>query len=121
MAKGQGVYWILAPKTSVLPFVVLSRVTTNDAYTTDGPTGFREGIFQVDCYAGTYYQAQQIADAVREALWNYTGTLSDTDSTVVNAVMLSKDWDMPYEEGAAPVGFIYRKLLEFRIWYYVAS
>lgn len=118
LSNGQGLYWVLAPKTAVIPFVVLSRVTTNDVYTTAGPAGIREGIFQMDCYGSAYYQAKNIANAVRAALWSYKGTLNDTDQTVVDAVFLTKDWDMPYEEGAGTVGFIYRCLLEFHVWYF---
>ena len=31
-AKGQGVYWILAPKSSLYPFIVLQRVATTENY-----------------------------------------------------------------------------------------
>ena len=52
---------------------------------------------------------------MRDLLKSYKGTLPDTDSTVVAGVLQTKDWDMPYEEGA--VGFVYRRMLEFRVWY----
>lgn len=119
-ANGQGVYWILAPKGKSavsLPYIVLSRVATSDTYTTSGPTGFRAGLFQVDCYGGSYYDSKNVADAVRELLWSYSGTLPDTAQTAVAAVFLEKDWDMPYEEGPGALGFVYRALLQFRIWY----
>ncbi len=104
-----------------LAFHRLSRVATSDEYTVDGPVGFRNALFQVDCYGDTYYKSRAVADAVREALWSYSGTMPDSDATIVNAVLVTKDWDMPYEEGSAPVGFIYRTLLEFRVFYRVSS
>jgi hypothetical protein len=115
MAQGKGLYWILAPKGSVYPQIVLSRVATSDVYTFKGATGFRNALFQVDCYASLYYPSRAIADAVRGLLQSYVGTLADTDLTSVAAVLTTKDWDMPYEEGAT--GFVFRSMLEFRVWY----
>lgn len=117
MTNGKGVYWILAPKGAAIPMIVLSRAATTDEYTYAGATGFRNSIFQIDCYGSTYYQSHDIANAVRELLQDYKGTLPDSVSTVVASVQTIKDWDMPYEEGVSQTGFIYRAMLQFRIWY----
>jgi hypothetical protein len=113
------IYWILAPKGAVLPYIVMSRIATGDMYTTKGATGFRDGLFQVDSYASTFYTARAIALAVRKVLQSFQGNLPDADSTAVNAVFTEKDWDVPYEEGGK--GFVFRALLQFRVWYYDAS
>jgi hypothetical protein len=115
-----GVYWILAPKGAVVPYIVLSRVATSDVYTTAGATGMRAALFQVDCYATDYYTSKAIALAVRQLLESYQGNLPDDDATAVTAVLTEKDWDLPYEEGSSK-GFVYRALLQFRIWYYDES
>jgi len=112
---GAKVYWILAPKGATLPYVIASRVATEDTHTVDGAIGLRGGLFQVDCYATDYYTSVAIANAVRKFLGAYRGNLPDTDSTAVQGVLIEKNWDMPYEEGAK--GFVYRQLLEFRVWY----
>jgi Protein of unknown function (DUF3168) len=112
--NGNGVYWILAPKAATFPLIVVSRIATTDTNTVAGDVGFRNALFQVDCYAGDYYTSRSVAAAVRELLESYKGTLAD--GTVVNAVFQTKDWDFPYEEGS--VGFIYRAMQEFRIWYF---
>jgi hypothetical protein len=111
-----GVYWILAPKGAIVPYIVLNRVATTDTHTVDGAIGLRGALFQVDCYATTYYAARAISVAVRSLIGSYTGNLPDTDSTDVDGIFTEKDWDMPYEEGAK--GFVFRALLEFRVWYY---
>ena len=116
---GTKVYWILAPKGAAVPYVVLSRVTTNDVYDMNGATGFRNGLFQVDCYATDYYTSRAISLAVRQILESFIGNLPDTATTAVAAVFTEKDWDMPYEEGSK--GFVYRALLQFRIHHYDAS
>lgn len=110
-----GVYWVLAAGKAAVPYIVLSRVATGDTYTMAGATGFRDSVWQVDCYATDFYTSRRIAHAVRMLLESYTGTLPDTDATIVDAVFTEKDWDMPYEEGTK--GFVFRAMLEFRIWY----
>ena len=113
---GTAVYWILAPKGTALPYVVVTRVDTDDAYNFAGATGARDAIFQVDCFASDYYSSRALSLAVRQLLESYTGNLPDTNATPVIGVMTEKDWDMPFEEGAK--GFVYRAMLEFRIWHY---
>lgn len=120
------VYWKLAPKGIKTPCIVLSRITTGDTYTMAGPSGLRDGLFQVDCYVdskGTgstaaYYLTRKVSKAVRQLLESYRGTLPDAEATVVNGIFTEKDWDMDYEEGA--MGFVFRALLQFRVWYYEA-
>jgi len=114
---GASAYWILAPKGAIVPYIVLSRVATTDVYDTNGATGFRGALFQVDCYATDYYTSRSIALAVRSLLESYAGNLPDTDETAVTAVFTEKDWDMPFEEGSGK-GFVYRALLQFRIFHY---
>jgi hypothetical protein len=113
---GTSAFWILAPKGTTLPYIVLGRVATKDIYDETGATGFRNALFQVDCYATTFYAARAISTAVRTLLESYTGNLPDINETAVSAVFTEKDWDMPYEEGGK--GFVFRALLEFRIHHY---
>src|SRR5258707_13846243 len=120
------IHWLVAPKGEKPPYIVLSRVVTGDTYTMAGATGLRDGLFQVDCYTDTkagisagYYLGRRISTAVRQVLESYRGNLPDTDATAVTAVFTEKDWDMPYEEGGG--GFVFRALLEFRVWYYESA
>lgn len=110
------VYFILQPKGTSVPSVILSCIATNDMYAMSGNVGLREGVWQFDCYASDYYSANALQLAVRSLLEDYTGNLPDADSTAVSACIISKSWDMPYEAGQK--GFIYRALLEVRIHYY---
>lgn len=116
------IYWMLQPKGTKPPYIVLSRITTNDVYTYAGSAGIREGLFQVDCYtdskAGTstgYYNDRKVAAAVRGVLDSFQGNLPDTDSTAVQSILTDKDFDMPYEEGAT--GFLFQTVQIFRVWY----
>jgi hypothetical protein len=108
-------YWILAPQGAVIPFLVFSRVGTDDSYAMQGRIPLRGALCQIVSYASTYYASRAIAATVLECLEDYTGTLPDADATVVQAVIVEKDFDMNYEEGSK--GFIYGAYLQFRIWY----
>ena len=108
-------FWVLAPQGTAVPFLVLSRVSTNDTYTMAGSANFRDALFQVVAYASTYYPSRNVADTVRRAIENFKGTLPDTDATVVSSIVIEKDFDMNYEEGS--LGFIYGAFLQFRVWY----
>jgi Protein of unknown function (DUF3168) len=116
---GSRVYFILQPKMTLVPSLVLSCVSTSDLYTMSGITGFREGQWQIDCYASDYYSASGLQLAVRSLLENYVGNLPDTDATAVTATFIEKAWDMPYEQGGK--NFIYRSLLGVRFHYYDTS
>lgn len=108
-------YWILAPQGAAIPFLVWSRVGTNDAYTMKGRIGLRSGLFQVVCYASTYLASRAIAATVRRRLQNFQGTLPDADATVVQSCMIEKDFDLNYEEGGK--GFVFGAYLQFRVWF----
>lgn len=111
--NGAGVYWVLLPKGGAIPCIILSRVATDDTYAMSGSMKFRGALFQVDCYAASFYDARSLGDIVRHLLESYIGTLAD--GTVVSGIQVTKDWDMPYEEGGK--GFVYRALIEVRVWY----
>ena len=111
---GSKVFHILAPKGTAIPFVVISRVATEDCYDMAGTAGLRSALFQFDCYGSDFYTSRSISLAVRQLLENYRGTLGD--GSKVSAVITEKDWDMPYEEGGK--GFVYRALLGFRFHFY---
>jgi hypothetical protein len=119
--NGNGVYWILLPKGAAVPCIILSRVATDDTYAMSGTMKFRGALFQVDCYAASFYDARSLGDIVRHLLESFKGALPDgtispfASGTIVQGIQITKDWDMQYEEGGK--GFVYRALLECRVWY----
>jgi hypothetical protein len=109
------IYFILQPKGTSVPSIVLSIIATGDTYSFKGASGLRAALIQVDAYASNYYDARATSRAVRLLLENYAGNLPDADATSVLGCVVEKDWDMPYEEGQK--GFVYRALLEVRMFY----
>ena|SRR5437763_5061086 len=112
---GNKMYWVLAPKGGVIPYIVATRVATSDIYTMAGTTSLRNTLIHLNCFATDYYSSRAIAKAVRNVLQNYHGTLPDTNATVTKAVFTEMDYDQQYEEGGK--GFVFQAMLEFRMWY----
>jgi Protein of unknown function (DUF3168) len=113
---GDKVFWVLAPKGKPLPYVVIQRVATDTVYDLQGPSGLRSALYQFDCYATTYLDSRAMSLAVRNLCEGFRGNLPDADATPVSGMRCEKDFDLSYEEGAK--GFVFRALLQFRIWHY---
>src|ERR1017187_5743761 len=113
---GSRIYFILQPKGTSVPSIVLSITLANGFYTLKGATGLRGALIQVDSYATDYYSARATSKAVRLLLENYQGNMPDNDATAVSGCVIKKDWDMPFEAGQK--GFINRALLECQLFYY---
>lgn len=114
------VFWVLQTKGTKYPSVVITRATTRDVYSLSGSSNLRFASFQFDCYGNTYYDARAMADAVRDLLKSFSGTLPDSagsppDGTVVQGCVVTRDMDFPFEPGSK--SFIYRSMLEVTIAY----
>lgn len=76
-ASGCLAYPLRAPEAAPLPYVVYGRLATDRAstMTTTGSLNVNPaGDFAVEIYAATYSGAKTLADSVRTALHNFTGT-----------------------------------------------
>jgi len=72
---GQRIYPLRALQTAVKPFVLYQRISSVRQHSHDGPSGLARPRFQVRCVAGSYGQSRQLADAVRNTLDGYSGTV----------------------------------------------
>jgi hypothetical protein len=76
-AAGCQAYPLIAPEAASLPYVVYGRTSTDRSLDLAGnPTALRapSAQFQVEIYAATYFSAKTLADLVRQAVHNFTGT-----------------------------------------------
>jgi hypothetical protein len=76
-ATGCQAYPLIAPEAAALPYVVYGRISTDrgtnmavNANIVFDPSAQ----FQVEIYAATYFSAKTLADQVRQAAHNFTGT-----------------------------------------------
>lgn len=107
------IYKNVLPRGYVLPAIAVHRYGGSQDYEFAGPTGTSDDQVQFDCYGRTADEAQQTADAVRNLLVAFTGTLPG--GTVVQACYLERDMDMPFLPNADVKGIANRAILGFRV------
>ena len=80
-----------ALRPATYPCVTFWLVTGSPVHSIDGTAGLRIKRFQLNCWAKTYKAARQLADALKEDLDNFRGTMGDTR---VGAVLLEDEADV---------------------------
>jgi hypothetical protein len=115
LSNSAAIYFSLAQKGAVAPFLVLHLVDGPPAGSTlDGVSNMIEGIFQFDSYANDQLTARKLSQAVRDALKNFLGDPLE-DGTVIQFVDVLTDMDDPYEVGGE--GYIFRSVLRLQAFY----
>lgn len=94
--NGGRIYPLLIPANSALPCVTYQLISTVPEYCNDGPTGFTKSRIQVDTWANDYLDAKNLANAVRQTLDGYSGTLPD--GTQVLSIMRDNATDLNDED-----------------------
>ncbi len=95
------VYPQIAPDNVQRPYIVYQRVTENVENTLAGRTGLTNTRLQVDVYASTYAQAQQIAAAVADLMAGWA---------LPNVQILARDI---YESDVK----LHRVMADYSIWH----
>lgn len=106
---GDGAYPLFIPQGREPPCLVYQQVDASRQVTYDGTNGLVGASLQVDCLAVRYADARALADAVRDALTDYSGDMAGT--TVRNCFIVA-DQDLSDIEP----GF-FRVSLNFDLWY----
>lgn len=108
------VYFSLAKKQAPIPYLVIHALDLPPAeQTMDGASSLSDGEFQFDSYANDQPTARKLSQAVRDALKNFAGALSD--ATTIQFYEVSIDTDDPYEIGG--VGYVFRSVLRLRAFF----
>jgi len=111
---GSRVYVSKAPQSAVLPYIIITQMSSNENQTIDGSTGLRFVDFDIDCKADRSVESETLGNAVRTFIDDYTGTAG---SETVKAVLLN-DESTQYEPptDGSDTG-IYTTLLDVTIQY----
>jgi len=111
---GDRIYPLTIPQGEPLPVITYSVVATDeDNQEGDADTLARARV-QLDCWATTYKQANDLARAVRLALPTTTGAIGSGTNRVEGVSII------PIETGRQlyePDTGYYRVMLEFYVWY----
>ena len=118
---GTRIYPLVIPQTvyseaTKRPCIVYSFDSKGRQIRFSGTDTLVEGRFTIDCYATTYSEAQDLAEAVRGVLVDYSGTMTSGSSPQttndVKKLFIESERDlMDIEPG------LYRVMQEYKIWY----
>lgn len=98
-AAGCQAWPLIATESAALPYVVYGRTGTDHVNNIAGvPITDPSATFQVEIYAATYYSAKTLADEVRVAMHNFTGTASGV--TIRSSLLIDeRDGDPVFFDG----------------------
>jgi hypothetical protein len=106
---GAGMYPLFIPQGHEPPCLVYQQIDADRQPTYDGTSALVQALVQVDCLATRYADARRIADAVRGALVDFSGSMA---GTTVRNCFIAADQDLSDIEP----GF-FRISLNFNLWY----
>jgi hypothetical protein len=111
----------LMPTGAIMPGVVIHAIVSVPVIDLDATSNLVERRVQFDCYASDYITSRKLAEAVKAAITDLSGPLNNGDSpmtqTVVQTSYINSDFDMPYEQGGAGKGFVYRAVIDASFWF----
>lgn len=106
---------ILVPQSDAMPAVTFKQLPSSRDDTLGGPTGLVRSQWEFTCWGAAYADARAVADALRQAISGYDGTVL---GVVIQAVMAPSDeHDVPANPAGKNVARRYGKALEFTIWF----
>lgn len=111
---GHRVYPHVAPSADLIPLIVWRRSTVSREQTLGLPMGVPRVTIEYQIFAATYYEARQIADAVRDVLDGYGGFF---DNTEVRQVSLESESDdiIALDGGETPSA--YSVTQDYDVWW----
>jgi hypothetical protein len=101
-----------------MPRIVFTQISGIPARHLSAVSGLKQTMFQIDCWGSTVEEADDLADAVRDALDQYQGTLGHGKHTATGVTVFidgPRDDFSPPSDGGRVAKF--RALLEATIWY----
>ncbi len=111
---GMRLYPSIAPASAAFPYVTVQRLAVESLYHFGGASATHDTLVQVDCWALSAAEAQQVAQVLRQSLDGFTGVW---DSLEVDGVFVENELDdaEPADDGS-PRNF-YRTILTLACWH----
>ena len=97
------------PQDPTYPLIVYYKVTGMRDHHLQGPSGLTHPRFQVEAWATTYAAAKALANAIREALDGYKGTVG---TVVIGSILIESERDV-YEDAVS----CHRVIMDFFVWH----
>lgn len=104
------IYPEVLPQHATLPAITYNQVSANRVRALSGPAGKARRRISINSWGETYKSAHELADAVRQTLEPFFGSMANTE---VGSIMLDNEIDL-FEEEAGVTG-IYRVVQDYII------
>lgn len=108
------IYPLMIPQGEPLPVITYSVVATDEDNQEGDAATLARARLQLDCWATTYKQANDLARAVRLALPTTTGAIGSESNRVEGVSIIPIETGRQFYE---PDTRYYRVMLEFYVWY----
>ena len=102
-------YPVTIPQSPTYPLILYTKISGDRDHALRGASGHAHPRFQVEAWDLTYTAAKTLADAIRNALDDYTGTAA---GTVIHSCLIESERDT-YESEIE----IYRIMQDYMIWH----
>lgn len=109
-----GVFPLIAPQGTRLPYVTYQRVATETMHTFDGADGLVMAQVEVNAIASTYKEAKDLSQAAHEALQDFNGVEGMDFIEDITRESQREDHDAITDAGQKPV---YRVSTDYNIWF----
>lgn len=90
---GTRIYPTVIPQDAALPACAYQRISGPRDLAHDGPTGQALARIQFTCTATSYGAVKGLANAIREALDGFSGTMGSPSGAVVHVAMVDNEID----------------------------
>jgi len=111
---GRSVYPAIIPQGESLPAITYQQISGVREYTADGAFGMTSARFQINCWAESYSEVRNLADAVRIRLDGLSGTAQNIK---IYSILIDDETDMSETIPGVEVLERWGKRLDFIIWY----
>jgi len=105
------IYPVLIPQKADMPAIAFQQISADREYTMAGEVGMTSITYQVSCFADSYSESRELADVVRIALSDYSGTVN---GRYIYTIFIQGEGDIP---NISPEFKRYGKRLDFEVWF----
>jgi len=102
-------YPVTIPQSPTYPLILYTKISGDRDHTLRGASGHAHPRFQIEAWSESYTGAKTLADAIRNALDDYTGTAA---GTVIGSCLIDSERDI-YESEIE----VYRVAQDYFVWH----
>lgn len=111
---GDRIYPNYVPQDTAMPAVTYQQISGPRDNTLDGPSGLVNSRFQLNSWAATYAECDELTEAVRKAMSGFSGTVG---SLIIQVIQVEDEGDIPAVKPGNDQLRRLGKRMDYRIWY----